>query len=71
VTLPPAGFHRSSNASIRPRVRRIVLGVLAVAFVALVGVPWVASFATDSLRYNEIHFALSAKRPSGCRLRCR
>lgn len=36
--------------------RRIVLTILALAFVALILLPWLASFATDWLWFNEIGF---------------
>jgi len=56
MTFPTSGFRRSSNPSLSPRLRRIVLGVLAAGFFAVVVVPWLAGFATDWLWYNEIRF---------------
>jgi uncharacterized membrane protein (UPF0182 family) len=56
MTFPRAGFRSSSNAPVSPRLRRIVLGVLAVGFLAVVVIPWLAGFATDWLWYDEIHF---------------
>jgi uncharacterized membrane protein (UPF0182 family) len=38
------------------RPRRILLGILAVAFLVAVVFPWLASFATDWLWFKEIHF---------------
>jgi uncharacterized protein len=37
-------------------LRRIVLGIIAALFIALILVPWLASFATDWLWYSEIGF---------------
>ena len=56
MTFPNPGFRRSSTPPLNPRVRRIVLVVLAVGFFAVVVVPWLAGFATDWLWYNEIRF---------------
>ena len=39
-----------------PRTRRVVFGALALFFVAVVGIPWLASFATDWLWFREVHF---------------
>jgi uncharacterized membrane protein (UPF0182 family) len=36
--------------------RRIILAVLAAVFLVVVVFPWLASFATDWLWFNEIHF---------------
>src|SRR5690242_1570936 len=47
-----SGAPRIGGAPTRP----IVLGLLAVVFFFVVVVPWLASFATDWLWYNEIHF---------------
>src|SRR5947199_8831022 len=41
---------------LRPSVRRAVLWILAALFVALILIPWLASFATDWLWYKEIGF---------------
>jgi uncharacterized membrane protein (UPF0182 family) len=38
------------------RPRRILLGILALAFLVAVVFPWLASFATDWLWFKEIHF---------------
>jgi hypothetical protein len=57
MTFPTAGFRRNPNvAPLSPRLRRIVLGVLAAGFFAVVVIPWLASFATDWLWYEEIRF---------------
>jgi uncharacterized protein len=56
MTFPTGNFRRSSNARLNPRLRRIVLGTLAIVFFAVFVVPWLASFATDWLWYQEIHF---------------
>src|SRR5437763_373802 len=56
MTFPTADFRRNSNARLSPRLRRIVLGALAVVFFAVIVVPWLARFATDWLWYKEIHF---------------
>jgi uncharacterized membrane protein (UPF0182 family) len=37
-------------------VRRIVLGIIALVFVALIVVPWLASFFTDWLWFKEVGF---------------
>ena len=37
-------------------VRRIALGIIALVFVALIVVPWLASFFTDWLWYKEVGF---------------
>jgi uncharacterized membrane protein (UPF0182 family) len=39
-----------------PSFRRFVLGIVAAVFVALIVVPWLASFATDWLWFKEIGF---------------
>jgi uncharacterized membrane protein (UPF0182 family) len=46
----------NSRPGLNPRSRRIVLGVLAIGILAIVVIPWLASFATDWLWYKEIHF---------------
>src|SRR5258706_11041456 len=56
MTNPPISFPGGRRPALDPRVRRIVLGMVAAAFVALVGIPWLASFATDWLWFREIHF---------------
>src|SRR5689334_251377 len=55
MTVPPLHLHRGQPVG-SPQTRRIVVGVLAVFFVALVGVPWLAGFATDWLWFREVHF---------------
>jgi uncharacterized membrane protein (UPF0182 family) len=52
-------FERPGPARLPPlprSFRRIVLGIVAGVFVALVLVPWLASFATDWLWFKEIGF---------------
>jgi uncharacterized membrane protein (UPF0182 family) len=39
-----------------PSVRRIALGIIAMVFVALIVVPWLASFFTDWLWFKEVGF---------------
>jgi len=39
-----------------PSVRRIALGIIALVFVALIVVPWLASFFTDWLWFKEVGF---------------
>ena len=56
MTFPPASFRQSPGPALNSRVRRIILGALAIGFLAIIVVPWLASFATDWLWYNEIHF---------------
>ncbi|HVX42154.1 MAG TPA: UPF0182 family protein [Gemmatimonadaceae bacterium] len=55
MTFPPVGAARRPSAS--PGARRVLLGIVAIGFVALILVPWLASFATDWLWYSQIHFA--------------
>jgi uncharacterized membrane protein (UPF0182 family) len=52
-------FERPGPARLPPlprSFRRFVLGIVAALFVALIVVPWLASFATDWLWYKEIGF---------------
>ncbi len=56
MTFPPVGFRQNRGPVISPPLRRIVLGILAVGFFAIVVLPWLATFATDWLWYQEIHF---------------
>jgi len=42
--------------ALNPRSRRVVLSLVAIGFLAIVVIPWLAGFATDWLWYNEIHF---------------
>ncbi len=60
MTIPPTGFSISSGPGPRPGLsasaRHLILGVLAAVFLAVVVFPWLASFATDWLWFNEIHF---------------
>jgi len=39
-----------------PSLRRIALGIIALVFVALIVVPWLASFFTDWLWFKEVGF---------------
>src|SRR6478672_3787500 len=55
MTVPPLHLHRGQPVG-GPRTRRVVFGVLAVLFVAVVGIPWLAGFATDWLWFREVHF---------------
>ena len=56
MTNPPAIPLRGSSRPTRPSVRKIVLAVLAVAFLTFVVIPWFGSFATDWLWFKEVHF---------------
>lgn len=56
MTYPPLAVHRGAPSAPGPRTRRILLGVAAAVFIAVVAVPWLASFATDWLWFREIHF---------------
>src|SRR5438094_1886777 len=56
MTPPLSAFPRNRRPVRDTRPRRIVLGVLAVVFLVVVVFPWLTSFATDWLWYNEIHF---------------
>ena len=52
-------FERPGPARLPPlprSLRRIVVGIVAALFVALIVVPWLASFATDWLWFKEIGF---------------
>jgi len=42
--------------ALNPRSRRVVLSLVAIGFLAIVVIPWLAGFATDWLWFNEIHF---------------
>jgi len=55
MTVPPLHLHRGQPVA-GPRTRRVVIGVLAVLFVLLIGIPWLSSFATDWLWFREVHF---------------
>jgi uncharacterized membrane protein (UPF0182 family) len=46
----------NSRPSVNPRSRRILLGLVAIGFLASIVIPWLAGFATDWLWYTEIHF---------------
>jgi uncharacterized membrane protein (UPF0182 family) len=46
----------NSRPPASPRSRRILLVAIAIGFLAIVVIPWLAGFATDWLWYNEIHF---------------
>ncbi|HEX3866256.1 MAG TPA: UPF0182 family protein, partial [Gemmatimonadaceae bacterium] len=39
-----------------PRMRRTLLAIAAAMFLVVIGIPWLASFATDWLWFREIHF---------------
>jgi hypothetical protein len=56
MTSPPWILSSNIRPARSPRRRRILLGILATAFLLVVGVPWLASFATDWLWFNEIRF---------------
>jgi uncharacterized protein len=52
-------FERPAPARLPPlprAVRRIVLGIVALVFIALIVVPWLASFFTDWLWFKEVGF---------------
>src|SRR5687768_4725515 len=52
-------FERPAPATLPPMppgARRVMLTVLGVFFVALIVLPWLASFATDWLWFQEIGF---------------
>src|SRR5256885_10869332 len=53
---PPRVFRRTLGPVRTTQPRRIVLAVLAAVFLAVVVLPWLASFATDWLWFKEIHF---------------
>jgi uncharacterized protein len=55
MTVPPLHLHRGPPVA-GPRTRRVIFGALAVLFVAVVGIPWLASFATDWLWFREVKF---------------
>lgn len=52
----PTPFRRSIRPARSVRPSRILLGVAAAVFLGVVVFPWLASFATDWLWFNEIHF---------------
>jgi len=56
MTSSPLPFRRRVTPARSPRPRRILLALLAVLFLLVFVVPWLASFATDWLWFNEIHF---------------
>ncbi|MDP9201056.1 MAG: UPF0182 family protein, partial [Gemmatimonadota bacterium] len=52
-------FERPAPAKLPPlpqSIRRVMLWIVAAVFLALIVVPWLASFATDWLWFNEIGF---------------
>jgi uncharacterized membrane protein (UPF0182 family) len=52
-------FERPAPARLPPMprsVRRIALGIIALVFIALIVVPWLASFFTDWLWFKEVGF---------------
>ncbi len=56
MTFPSAGFRPRSETPLSPRLRRIVLGLLAAGFFVFFVMPALAGFATDWLWYDEIRF---------------
>jgi uncharacterized protein len=56
MTYPPLSVHRGGRSVPGPRARRFVFAAIAAVFVALVAVPWLASFATDWFWFREVHF---------------
>src|SRR5437868_6501763 len=56
MAFPSAGFRPRSEAPLSPRLRRIVLGLLAAGFFVFFVMPALAGFATDWLWYDEIRF---------------
>ena len=56
MTSPPRVLRRTLSPASRARPRRILLAVLAAVFLVAVVFPWLASFVTDWLWFNEIHF---------------
>ena len=56
MTFPPVVSRRRAGPVPSARLRRVVLGVFAAVFLVVVVFPWLTSFATDWLWYNEIHF---------------
>lgn len=57
MTFPPAGFRRpTQRPQVTPGARRILLGAVAIVFIALVAIPWFGTFVTDWLWFNEIHY---------------
>ena len=56
MTNPPAIPLRGSSRPRRPSVRKIVLPVLGVIFLAFVVLPMAGGFATDWLWFREVHF---------------
>src|SRR5690349_23325150 len=53
---PPRIYRGPLRPAHNAQPRRILLAVLATAFLVVVVFPWLASFATDWLWFNEIHF---------------
>ena len=56
MTFPTSSFRPNRGPALTAGARRIVLSVIAIGFLAIVVIPWLAGFATDWLWYNEIHF---------------
>ena len=56
MTYPRADITGGPGRLPAPKVRRPFLIIAAIAFAAFVVVPWLASFATDWLWFQEIHF---------------
>src|SRR5213595_1347858 len=53
---PRIDFPAGGGPAVSDRVRRIVLGIVAALVFLIIGVPWLASFATDWLWFREIQF---------------
>jgi uncharacterized protein len=56
MTFPTSGFRPNRSPALSPGARRTVLVIIAIGFLAIVVVPWLAGFATDWLWYSGIHF---------------
>ena len=56
MTYPRIDITGGPGRSAAPKVRRPFLVIAAIAFAAFFVVPWLASFATDWLWFQEIHF---------------
>src|SRR5665213_1203087 len=56
MTIPPAIPLRGAGRPVRSSLRKVVLAVLGVTFLAFVVLPWFGGFATDYLWFKEVHF---------------
>lgn len=56
MTLPFDGPGQRVHAPMRREVRRALIAIAAIIFIALFLVPWLASFATDWLWFREVGF---------------